>query len=175
MYRLVAICALGASLCAQSASEYDALKLKARQALTDGKSAAALEIMKPLARKAPDDIDAQYLLAKSYRLTGNLDAAEKTTQWMLDLRPEFPGGLYEAALLREQFKDYTGAVDLLNTVFRATAAAKHAERLEILNDVARVLDKLNLASDAAQVRKEMERLKGLIAQNAKATSTPDHP
>ncbi len=165
---------LGASLCAQEAVQYDALKVQARNYITQGKPELALKIAEPLVKKAPDDIDIWYTVAQANRLLGKIEAAEKATQWMLDLRPENLNGQHEAALLREIFGDLPGALDLLNVVFRATAVSKYPERAAILNDIARIFEKQNLKTDAAQLRKEIERLKGLEIANAKATATPDH-
>jgi tetratricopeptide (TPR) repeat protein len=165
---------LGAALCAQEALQYDARKIEARQAVAAGKYELALQIAEPIAKKAPDDIEVWYTIAQAQRLLGKLEAAEKATQWMLDLRPEFIGGLWEAGLLREQFKDLPGAVDLLNTVYRATPTSKNTERAAILKDIARIFDKQELKAEAAQLRKEIERLKGLEIANEKATTSPTH-
>ena len=48
------------------------------------------------------------------------------------------------------------------------------DRAATLNDIARIFEKQNLKADAAQLRKEADRLKGLEISNAKATATPDH-
>ncbi len=165
---------LGASLCAQEAVQYDALKVQARNYIAQGKPELALKIAEPLVKKAPDDIDIWYTVAQANRLLGKIEAAEKATQWMLDLRPENLNGQHEAALLREIFNDLPGALDLLNVVFRATPVSKYTERAALLNDIARIFEKQNLKTDAAQLRKEIERLKGLEIANAKATAIPDH-
>lgn len=174
MRLLLMVSVLGANLCAQDAQGYDALKIKATLELRAGKLEAALKIAEPLSRRAPDDIDVWYTLAQTYRRLGKIEEAEKATQWMLDLRPEYLGGLHEAGLLREVFNDLPGALDLLNTVFRATAVTQYTDRAATLGDIARIFDKQNLKTDAAQLRKEVERLKGLEIANAKATATPDH-
>lgn len=174
MQLLTLVAFLSASLCAQEVVQYDALKLKARAVLNAGQPAAALELAAPLLKKAPDDYDLQYTVAKAHRLLGHLVEAEKATQWLLDLRPEFLGGLHEAALLRECFNDLPGALDLLNSVFRATPVSKYNERAELLSDIARIFDKQDLKQDSAQLRKEIIRLKGLESSNAKATATSTH-
>ncbi len=165
---------LGATLCAQEAVNYDALKIQARSYIGAGKPELALKIAEPLANKAPDDIDLWYTVAQANRMLGKIEAAEKATQWMLDLRPDNLNGQHEAGLLREIFNDLSGALDMLNIVFRATPVSKHSERAAILNDIARIFEKQNLKTEAAQLRKEIERLKGLETANAKATATPDH-
>jgi tetratricopeptide (TPR) repeat protein len=132
----------------------------ARDFLAKGHFAAAARKLEPLARHAPDDLDVHYLLARAYRLQGQLANAEKTTQWMLDLRPEFAGALWEAALLREQFQDLAGAVDLLNVVYHRTPASSTETRIAILEDLARLFDKQNNPKDAGLLRQELARLKG---------------
>jgi tetratricopeptide (TPR) repeat protein len=170
----VAVTLLGATLCAQEGGGYDADKALARKHLEAGKPLEALKLAGAISKRAPDDYELQYTIAKAYRLSGQLEAAEKTTQWLLDLRPENLGGLHEAGLLREQFGDLVGAVDLLNTVFRATPVSKHKERAELLRDIARIFEKQKMPKEAAELRQEAERLKGLEIANEKATTTAAH-
>lgn len=168
MRQLTILLVLGACLaCAQG---YDDAKNVAAKAIRQGKPIEAQRIAEPLSKSAPDDIDLWYTLAQAYRLQGKLDLAEKATQWMLDLRPEFLGGLWEAGLLREQRKDLAGAVDLLNTVYRQIPAFKSEDRARILTDIARIFDKQELKDDAAMLRKEIERLK-----EADRADTPPRP
>lgn len=165
---------LGATLCAQEAARYDSLKVKAKATLEAGKPSEALAMSVEMAKKSADDYDLQYIVAKAYRLLGQLPQAEKATQWLLDLRPDNLGGLHEAGLLRECFNDLDGAVDLLNRVFRATPVSKHKERAELLTDIARVFDKQGNKQGSGQLRAEVERLKGLEIANEKATTTATH-
>jgi len=165
---------LGATLRAQGGDSFEAIKASARRQLEAGKPLEALKIATGISKRAPDDYELQYTVAKVYRLSGQLEAAEKATQWLLDLRPENLGGLQEAALLREQFGDLTGAVDLLNMVFRATPASKYKGRAELLLDIARIFDKQKMTKEAAQLRQEVERLKGLEIANEKATAAAAH-
>ena len=189
MRRILIVSVLGACIaCAQitpsmlkptadlaTGIRYDAVKIQANNALRDGKPALAIELAEPLSKSAPDDIDVWYTLAQAYRQSGKLDIAEKTTQWMLDLRPEFIGGLWETGLLREQFKDLPGAVDMLNDVYRRIPASKFEDRSRILTDIARIFDKQELKSDAALLRKEIERLKETAKSNAKASAVYYRP
>jgi predicted Zn-dependent protease len=148
-----------------SPAEFAAEFQEAKALLESGKWAAAEKKLVPLAKKAPDDIEVQYALAQAYRLQGQLEKAEKTTQWLLDLRPDFAGGLWEAALLREQFQDLSGAVDLLNAVYHRTHASNPKQRAAVLEDLARIFDKQENKKDAEIVRKEILRLKGSIREN----------
>lgn len=156
---------LGALGRAQSADEYDATKAKAREALAKGEYEMALKLVEPLSRKAPDDYELGLTLARAYRLNGKLEQAERATQWLLDLRPEMMGGIWEAALLREAFGDLNGAVELLNTVYRATAGTRYGERAKVLADLARIFERQEKKDDAGQLRREIERLKELEKKN----------
>lgn len=161
----LALSIASASLWGQSVPEVE----EAKKLLASGKFAEAVKKLEPAAKASRDYIETQYVLAQAYRLNGQWDEAEKTTQWMLDLRPEFVGGLWEAALIREHLKDYSGAVDLLNMVYHRTPSTKTEARIEVLNDFIRVFDKQENKKDAALLRKEIERLKGL--QRETSTST----
>jgi len=166
--KLTIIVILGA--CIACAQDYDEAKTDAAKAIRQGKPAEAQRIAEPLAKSVPDDYDVWYTLAQAYRLQGKFDQAEKATQWMLDLRPDNLGGRWEAGLLREEFKDLTGSLDLLNGVYRQIPATKLRERARILTDIARVLDKRGLKSDSAMVRREITRLKE--AERADAAPRP---
>jgi tetratricopeptide (TPR) repeat protein len=153
------------------AAPVDSAREQARLALSSGKPAVALAIVAPLAMRVPDDVELQFLYARALRLTGNFAEAEKATQWLLDLRPDYLGGLHEAALLREQFGDLFGATDLLSTVYRATPTSKPGDRAAILEDLARIFDKQQQPAQATQMRTEATRLKGIA--NANQTPAPD--
>ncbi len=120
---------------------------------------AALSILVPLAKQAPDDYALNYTLARTYRLAGNFAAAEQQTQWLLDLRPTYPGGLWEAGLLRAQFNDPHGALEMLTAAFRATPAVRLDDRLALLADLAQVHDTLNQQPQAARLRQEIANLR----------------
>jgi tetratricopeptide (TPR) repeat protein len=152
----LAALAAGASLWGQNVPE----TAEAKKLLSEGKFAAAVKKLEPVAKASRDYIETQYVLAQAYRLNGQWDEAEKTTQWMLDLRPEFVGGLWEAALIREHLKDYSGAVDLMNMVYHRTPATNPATRITVLEDLVRIFDKQENKKDAGLLRAEIARLKG---------------
>lgn len=146
----------GVPLRGQSLPETD----RAKKLISESKFAEAVKLLEPVAKTSRDYIETQYVLAQAYRLNGQWDLAEKTTQWMLDLRPEFVGGLWEAALIREHLKDWSGAVDLLNMVYHRTPATNSQTRIQVLGDLARIFDKQQNTKDAALLRQEIVRLKG---------------
>jgi tetratricopeptide (TPR) repeat protein len=153
------------------ASDFETSKLEAARMLQAGKFQEARLAATPLAKASPDDIEVWYILAKANRKLGKLTEAEKQTQWMLDMRPENPGALWEAALLREQFKDLSGALDLLNDVYHRTPASKHAERAELLTDIARIFTRQGKTKDAAMLRTEIAKLTKLAKELANETPT----
>ena len=163
---------LGAQLGAQEPGDFNARKAQARTALDQGQPAQALKLAQPLAKQAPDDYELNYTVAKALRLLGRLPEAEKQTQWLLDLRPELPGGRWEAALLREQFADLSGAADLLSQVYRATPATRPDLRIPLLQDLVRVFTKLNLPADAAQLKEELQKLQKANPSHATPTPAP---
>lgn len=168
--RTLIVALLPFALLVAAGDSYDQTKQLAREHLAGGRLAKVIEILEPLSKKVPDDIDLFYVLAQAYRKSGNIAKAEVATQWMLDLRPEYLGGLYEAGLLREEFKDYRGAVDMLNDVYHRTPATKTKERRDILGDIARIFDKQEMTKEAASLRKEIEKL-NLRIENDKASAT----
>lgn len=167
--RTLILALLSSCLLATAADSYDQTKQLAREHLAGGRLEKVIEILEPLSKKSPDDIDLFYTLAQAYRKSGKIDKAEVATQWMLDLRPEYLGGRYEAGLLREEFKDYRGAVDMLNDVYHRTPASKTKERRDVLVDLARIFDKQEMAKEAASLRKEIEKL-NLRIENEKASA-----
>jgi predicted Zn-dependent protease len=150
----------------QQTEQFERDKLAGKALLAAGKYEEAARKLAPLAKRMPDDIELNYWLAQSYRLNGDLTQAEKATQWLLDLRPDFSGGLWEAALLREQFKDLSGAVDLLNSVYHRTPASNNTSRIAILEDLARIFTKQENKKDADIVTGEIARLKGTLKHEA---------
>jgi tetratricopeptide (TPR) repeat protein len=134
-------------------------KAAAQAAISKGEWKDAKTLLEPIARQFPDDTEANYWLAQTYRNLGDLENAEKTTQWLLDLRPEFTGGLWEAALLREQFDDLPGAVDLLNIIYHRTPRSDAKTRTAILEDLARIFTKQKKSADVEILRREIQKLK----------------
>ncbi len=163
---------LGASLGAQEPGDFNARKAQARAALDQGQPAQALQLAQPLAKRAPDDYELGYTVAKALRLLGRLPEAETQTQWLLDLRPELPGGRWEAALLREHYADLTGAADLLSQVYRATPATRVEVRIPLLQDLVRVFTKLQLPADAAQLQQELQKLQKANPSHATPAPAP---
>ncbi len=153
-----------------AAEQFERDKLAGKALLAAGKFDEAAKKLGPLAKRMPDDLEVNYWLAQSLRQHGDLAKAEKTTQWLLDMRPDFAGGLWEAALLREQFRDLDGAVELLNQVYHRTPASKTETRIAILEDLGRLFRKQKNVRDADIISQEVARLKGTLKNE---TRSPD--
>ena len=80
--------------------------------------AQARESASALNKKTPDDVLVYGLLADADIELGNYSEAEKSTQWMLDLRPGNVPGLLRAATLRRIFGDNEGSLDLYSQAYQ---------------------------------------------------------
>jgi len=80
--------------------------------------AQARESASALNKKTPDDVLVYGLLADADIELGNYSEAEKSTQWMLDLRPGNVPGLLRAAKLRRIFGDNEGSLDLYSQAYQ---------------------------------------------------------
>jgi tetratricopeptide (TPR) repeat protein len=96
---------------------------------------AALEKAKELNKKMPDDIMLYGFLTDANVEIGNYDAAEKSAQWMLNLRPGNMPGITRAAYLRELFGDVDGALELMNMAYQSTPPSETEDRAWILSQI----------------------------------------
>jgi tetratricopeptide (TPR) repeat protein len=120
---------------------FDGLKAKTWLLLGQHRFAEALELAKKLNKKAPDDLQVYGFLVDANVELGNYSDAEKAAQWMLDLRPGNAPGLTRAAYLRELFKDYEGALQLMQQALQRTRVDDKSDRAWILTHVGRLLSK----------------------------------
>ena len=88
--------------------------------------ADAYALARDLNKQAPDDVMVYGLLTDASVELGRYDEAEKSAQWMLDMRPGNVPGLTRAAYLRELFGDLEGARELMQMAPRADAARARA-------------------------------------------------
>jgi tetratricopeptide (TPR) repeat protein len=109
-------------------------------------------------RAHPDNLDTYAELACILRSLGRRAEAVETVQWMLNLRPTDPRGLWLAALLREDTGDLEGASDLMAECFQRTPAGLTAKRAEYLLGLARVFKKQGKRQEAEQLLREAQRL-----------------
>src|SRR5688500_10824078 len=62
--------------------------LNARLLIAEGKAENGLEQAKVLNRNMPDDLDTYALMVDAALALGRVEDAEKSAQWMLNMRPE---------------------------------------------------------------------------------------
>jgi tetratricopeptide (TPR) repeat protein len=102
--------------------------LHARLLLLSGETRDALREAAELNRELPDELDPYALMVEASLLLGDVPGAEKSGQWMLNLRPEDPRSLLAGAAVREALEDYSGAetmlVDALARIPRSDAARR---------------------------------------------------
>jgi tetratricopeptide (TPR) repeat protein len=106
----------------------EALKARAWVLLGRHEFAKALEVAEALNRRVPDDLMVYGLLTDAYVELGRYDAAEKSAQWMLDLRPGNVPASTRAAYLRELFGDLEGAYELMAEAYGALPPDESEER-----------------------------------------------
>ncbi|HZQ70925.1 MAG TPA: tetratricopeptide repeat protein [Terriglobales bacterium] len=96
---------------------------------------AALEAAKALNKRVPDDVLTYGFLTDANAELGNYSDAEKSAQWMLDLRPGNLPGMTRAAYLRELFGDLDGAYELMEMAFQSTPPTESEDRAWILSQM----------------------------------------
>jgi tetratricopeptide (TPR) repeat protein len=175
---------------------FDGLKAKTWLLLGQHRFAEALVLAKKLNSKAPDDLLVYGLLVDANVELGNYRAAEDAAQWMLDLRPGNTPGLTRAAYLRELYKDYDGALQLMQQALQRTRPEDKGDRAWLLTHIGRLLAKkkdypnaelaLNAALTAypeyhyalanlAEVRREQKRFAPAVELFRKRYASAPHP
>ena len=120
---------------------FDGSKAKTWLLLGQHRFAEALELAKKLNSKAPDDLMVYGFLVDANVELGNYRAAENAAQWMLDLRPGNIPSLARAAYLRELYKDYDGALQLMQQALQRTRPEDKGDRAWLLTHIGRLLTK----------------------------------
>src|SRR5205814_2009549 len=92
-----------------------------------------------LNRRVPDDLQVYGFLVDASVELGAYAEGEQAAQWMLDLRPGNAPGLTRAAYLREIYKDYDGALQLMQQAFNRTRPEEKGDRAWILAHIGRIL------------------------------------
>jgi tetratricopeptide (TPR) repeat protein len=115
---------------------FEAEKLHVWLLLGRHEFAAALEAAKPLNKKMPDDVLVYGFITDANVELGNYDDAEKSAQWMLNLRPGNLPALTRAAYLRELFGDADGAYELMQMALQGTPPTENEDQAWILNQMA---------------------------------------
>ncbi len=121
-----------------SPDNYDARKAGVVVMLGRREWTAALESAKRLNKEIPDDVAIYGYIADAEIELGQYKDAVDAAQWMLNLRAGNPPGLIRAGRLREIYKDWSGALEVLQMAYDATPFAESEERAWILVQMARV-------------------------------------
>jgi tetratricopeptide (TPR) repeat protein len=114
---------------------FDARKLEVRVLLAQHRFREALDKAKPLNEGTPDDVEAWGLVSDAALGLGDYAEAERSAQWMLNLRSTNIGGLQRGARLRELFGDTQGAREFWQSAMRL-ALADDEERAWIATQLA---------------------------------------
>lgn len=117
---------------------YDARKAAVLVMLERNEWKAALELAKMLNKETPDDVAIYGYMADAEVALGDFQAAVENTQWMLNLRPGNAAGLIRVGRLRELYRDWSGALEVLQMASDATPFAEREERAWILVQMARI-------------------------------------
>ena len=107
-----------------------------------------------LNRQTPDDVMTYGYLAEADIALGDYPSAEKSTQWMLNMRPNNLPGLLLASRLRVVYGDSDGALEFLNLAYSETSPADIEELTWIANQIASIqLDSGDTAAAANLLEK----------------------
>ncbi len=120
---------------AKDPNDFEALKAKAWLLLGQHRFAEARELASALNKRVPDDVMVYGLMTDAAAELGDYQAAEKSAQWMLDLRPGNVPGLTRAAYLRELFGDLEGALELMGMALEQTPLGESEERAWLLTQI----------------------------------------
>jgi tetratricopeptide (TPR) repeat protein len=123
---------------ALSPENYDARKAGVVVLLGRHEWSAARDSARKLNKQTPDDVAIYGYIVDADVALGDFKDAVEETQWMLNLRPGNEAGLIRAGRLRELYKDYNGALQVLQMAYDATPFAEREERAWVLVQMARV-------------------------------------
>jgi len=129
-----------------------------QKALARGDAEKALSIARALNKQMPDELDPWGLMVDAARALGKMDEAEKAAQWMINLRPEDPRGLWRVATLREDFGDLPGAEDVLNECYKRVPRTDVAWRVTLMKQMAGLYRKTGRDDKAQRLMEEVSKL-----------------
>jgi tetratricopeptide (TPR) repeat protein len=117
------------------ASNFEAKKARVWILLGQHDFGSAAVEAKALNKLVPDDVMVYGLMTDAYIELGRYDEAEKSAQWMLDLRAGNVPGLTRGAYLRELFGDIEGALEMMDMALRRMSETEYEERAWLLTHV----------------------------------------
>jgi Flp pilus assembly protein TadD len=123
---------------ALSPGNFEAQKIQTWLLLGRHEFTKALEVATRLNKMTPDDVTVYGYLADANAELGNYAAAERSAQWMLNLRPGNVAGLTRGAYLRELYGDLPGAVEFMKMAYDATGFQEFEDRAWILTQIAHI-------------------------------------
>ncbi len=135
-------------------ANFEAEKARVWALLGQHRFSKAREIARTLNKRAPDDLQVYGFLVDANVELGDYAEAEKSAQWMLNLRPGATAGLARASYLRELFGDLEGSIQLLAEAYRLTPNAETEERAWLLVHSARVLRHMGRIEGADRMASE---------------------
>jgi tetratricopeptide (TPR) repeat protein len=144
---------------ALSPDNYEGRKTEVFLLLGKREWTAALEAATKLNKQTPDDVAIYGYMADAEIALGDYKAAVENTQWMLNLRPGNAPAFLRAGLLREAYKDWKGALEILQMAYEGTPFAEREERAWVLVQMARVNLELG---DAAAAQDAVHEALGLF-------------
>lgn len=115
---------------------YEGLKTQAWLQLGRHDFAKALDTATKLNRKTPDDVIVYGYLVDANVELGNYKEAVDAAQWMLDIRPGNIPGLTRAGYLRELHGNLSGAIELMQMAYDATAPSEREDRAWLATQIA---------------------------------------
>ena len=118
-----------------SPDNFEALKVRTWALLGQHRFADAHVLATTLNTKVPDDLMVYGMLTDANIELGRYDDAEKSAQWMLDLRPGNIPALTRAAYLRELFGDIEGAIQLMESAFNRMPYQESEDRAWVLTQI----------------------------------------
>ena len=119
-----------------SPNDFEALKVRVWLLLGRHEFAQAAQAAAELNKRVPDDITVYGYLADANAELGNYADAVRAAQWMLDLRTGNVAGLTRAAYQRELHGDLSGAIELMQMSYDATAFQETEDRAWLLTQIA---------------------------------------
>src|SRR6516164_9848184 len=134
-----------------SPGNFDGARIHVWLLLGKHEFAAALEEATRLNKKIPDDVMIYGFLTDANVELGKYADAEKSAQWMLNLRGANVPSLTRAAYLRELFGDNDGAIELMEMSLQSVSPTEAEDRAWITTQVAH----LKLASGKLQQADEL--------------------
>lgn len=127
--------------------DFEARKLEVKVLLAGHRFREALDRARPLNHGRPDDVEGWGLVSDAALGLGDYAEAERSAQWMLNLRSTNVGGLERGARLRELFRDNDGAREFWESAMRLTLADEE-QRAWLATQMASLLRRTGRAAPA---------------------------